>query len=111
MYEALIALLEATGIPAAEGPWNNAPQSGSYLEYQLEGQGAAFWADDEMQEQAISGSVDLFCRTNSREDFHKVQQALDASGVSWQLFSIQREVKNRLVHYEWTFELERLEDT
>ena len=108
MYDALIQLLEATGIPCAEGAWNRAPQTGSYIVYALDGQGESLWADDAQQQQAIQGSVDLFCRTAERAQFNAVQNALRASGLSWDLYSIQREPENRLIHYEWVFEMEVL---
>ena len=108
MYSELIALLAATKIPCAEGAWNNAPQTGSYIEYSIDGQGDALWSDDAQTQQAILGSVDLYCRTNDRTDFNAVQNALKASGVSWRLNSKQHETTNRLVHYEWTFEMEKI---
>lgn len=108
MYDALIALLQATKIPCAEGAWNNAPQSGSYIVYALEGEGDTLWGDGMQLHQVITGSVDLYCRDNDRTDFNKVQTALAASGLSWDLYSIQREATNRLVHYEWVFEMEKI---
>lgn len=108
MYDNLIALLQALGIPYTEGPWNRAPQTGDYLSYALDGQGDSLWGDDDQQQQAILGSVDLFCRSVDRTNFEAVQNALKASGVSWHLNSIFPEPKNRLIHYEWAFELEVL---
>ena len=35
-----------------------------------------------------------------------MQRALKATGISWRLNSIQREVSRKLYHYEWVFELE-----
>ena len=52
--------------------------------------------------------MDLFCRSVDRTNFHAVQNALKASGVSWDLYSIQREPANRIIHYRWAFELEVL---
>lgn len=108
MYNNLIALLQALGIPYAEGAWNRAPQTGDYLAYALDGQGDSLWGDDAQQQQAILGSVDLFCRSTDRTHFNAVQNALKASGVSWDLYSIQREPANRIIHYRWAFELEVL---
>lgn len=108
MYNNLITLLQALGIPYAEGAWNRAPQTGDYLVYALDGQGDSLWGDDAQQQQAILGSVDLFCRSVDRTNFEAVQNALKASGVSWHLNSISREPQNRLIHYEWAFELEVL---
>ena len=108
MYSELVALLAATKIPCAEGAWNNAPQTGSYIEYSLDGQGATVWGDNMQCQQVILGSVDLYCRTNDRTDFNAVQNALKSWGGSWSLNSIQHEVDNRLIHYEWVFEMEKI---
>ncbi len=108
MYSELIALLVATKIPCAEGAWNNAPQTGSYIVYSLDGEGATLWGDNMQQHQVILGSVDLFCRTNDRTDFNAVQDALKASGLSWDLNSIQHETTSRQIHYEWVFEMEKI---
>ena len=109
MYDAFVTLLKSTGIPLAEVAWSNAPQTGSYAVIALDDEASALWADDGQQQQAVQGTIDLFCRTSSRADFNTVQRALRETGVSWYLNSIQYENGGRLVHYEWVFELESVD--
>ena len=106
MYDALVTLLRSTGIPLAEGDWNIAPQTGSYAAVALDLEGETLWGNDSQRQQAIQGTVNLFCRTPDRTDFNTMQRALKATGISWRLNSIQREVSRKLYHYEWVFELE-----
>lgn len=108
MYSELIALLEATKIPCAERAFNSAPTTGSYLTYQLDGEGDVLWGDNMQLHQVITGSVDLYCRTKDRTDFNAVQSAFKAWDGSWDLNSIQTEPDNRLIHYEWTFQMEKI---
>lgn len=110
MYEALKTLLRSTGIPLAEGDWNNAPQTGSYAAIALDLEGATLWGSDRQRQQAIQGTVNLFCRTADRSDYNAIQNALWATGISWRLNSIQHEPARRMMHYEWIFELEDIEN-
>lgn len=109
MYDALVTLLRSTGIPFAEGDWNNAPQSGNYAAIALDLEGETLWGDGHQRQQAIQGTIHLFCRTRDRTDFNHIQRALDATGISWDLNSIQTETSRRMIHYEWVFELEDTE--
>ena len=109
MYDALITLLRSTGIPLAEGDWTNAPQTGNYAVIALDLEGETLWGDGHQRQQAIQGTVNLFCRTRDRADFYRIQRALDATGISWKLNRIQTENQRRMFHYEWVFELEDTE--
>ena len=109
MYDALKKLLWSTGIPFAEGDWNKAPETGSYAAIALDLEGDTLWGDGGQRQQAIQGTINLFCRTPDRSDFNKIQRALKAVGISWELSSIQREIARQLYHYEWVFELESIE--
>lgn len=109
MYDALKQLLWSTGIPFAEGDWNKAPETGSYAAIALDLEGETLWGDGRQQHQAVQGTINLFCRTPDMSDFYKIQRALDAMGISWDLNSIQREISRRLYHYEWVFELESVD--
>ena len=110
MFDALITLLKSTGIPLAEGAWNNAPQTGSWAAIALDGGAESLWGDDNQQQEAVEGTVDLFCRDNDRGDFRTMKAALKATGISFRLNSIQYETDRRLIHYEWVFQLEQIEE-
>ena len=107
MYERLIEKLKETGIPFADGGWSTAP-AGDYGTAELDGSGATVWADDAMQEQAMSGAVHLYTRGAGRVQMQKVQEALNSGEVSWRLNSVQYEESTNLTHYEWVFELEAM---
>ena len=108
MYDALIILLRSTGIPLVEGDWNRAPQEGPYAAITLDLESAPLWGSNHQRQQAIQGSISLFCRDTDRTAFETMQAALDAVEISWKLYSVQREVSKRLMHYEWVFELENI---
>lgn len=108
MYEELKTALEETGIALAEGDWDRAPQTGSYLILRLEGDGDTVWGDNHMRQQAVAGSVHLYCRTKDRTEFETVQAVLDGLELSWRYNYTQYEPRNHIVHYEWLFELERM---
>lgn len=108
MYEALKAALEQTGIPMAEGDWDRAPQSGSYIAVRLDSEGDSLWGDQHQQEQALEGSVHLFERSGDKANMQLIQSVLDGLELSWRLNSVQHEARNHIVHYEWVFQLEVL---
>lgn len=105
MLKHILKELEATGIAFEPTAWATAPGT-DYGAVALDGAGASVWADDRMQEQALEGTVDLFTRDEGHPQMKAVQAALDRSGVSWRLNSIQYEENTGLMHYEWVFELE-----
>jgi len=109
MYDAFKTLLWSTGIAFAEGDWNKAPETGSYAAIALDLEGDTLWGDGGQRQQAIQGTINLFCRTPDMADFRRIQTALKRSGISWDLNSIQRETGRRLYHYEWVFELESVD--
>ena len=65
MYSDLLTALAGTGIPLAEYAWDTKPDT-DYLVVQLDGQGDSLESDNVTTQQAIEGSVDLFCYTKSR---------------------------------------------
>lgn len=76
-----------------------------YIVWAEDGAGDTVFANGRLQNQAITGTVDLF--TDDPEDtvlFAGVQAALD--GVcAWKLNSIQYEDDTGLTHYEWAWEV------
>lgn len=76
-----------------------------YIVWAEDGAGDTVFGNGRMQNQAITGAVDLF--TDDPEDtglFEGVQAALD--GVcAWRLNSVQYEDDTGLTHYEWVWEV------
>lgn len=106
MYEALKAALEQTGIPMAEGDWDRAPQSGSYMTLRLDGETSSLWGDNHQQAQTVEGTVDLFVRSLDTSDVDIIQRVFDGLEISWRLYSTQYEPRNHIAHYEWLYRLE-----
>lgn len=81
-----------------------APQNvtGSYIVWAEDGQADAVWADGEMQEQVITGTVDYYTKAEQDGNIRKIQSALN-NVCSWRLESIQYE--DQLIHYEWVWEI------
>lgn len=108
MYSELIAALSATGLPTTEGDWDTRPET-DYISIQLDAQGDSLQSNNQTNEQAIEGSVDLFCYTKSRTNYDTVWAVLRGSGCAVRFSSIQYEPETRLTHYEWIFQLPYLE--
>lgn len=108
MYSDLLTALAGTGIPLAEYAWDTQPAT-DYLVIQLDGQGDSLESDNVTTQQAIEGSVDLFCYSKDRANYDAVWSALRTSGCAVRLSSVQYENETRLIHYEWIFQLPYLE--
>ena len=78
-----------------------------YIVWAEDGSGDTVFANGHLQNQVITGTVDLY--TDDPEDtklFDGIQAALD--GVcAWRLNSIQYEDNTGLTHYEWAWEMEK----
>lgn len=76
-----------------------------YIVWAEDGAGDTVFANGRLQNQAITGTVDLY--TDDPEDtalFEGVQSALDQV-CAWQLNSVQYEDDTGLTHYEWAWEV------
>lgn len=83
-----------------------APQSvtGSYIVWAEDNQASSVWADGEMQNQVIEGTVDYFTKSEFDATAETIQNALN--GVcSWRLSSIQYERDTGYIHYEWVWQV------
>lgn len=108
MYETLVSLLMASGIPFQEYAWDQRPDS-DYGVIALEGAGDTLAGNQHIQNQAIEGSIDLYTHSNDREKAATIQAILNSlDGCAWYLNSIQYEGDTRLIHWEWVFQLEAM---
>lgn len=69
------------------------------------GEADSFHADNHKTEQNITGTVDVFTKTEFDGLLDSVQTALDGLGAAWYLSSVQFEDDTQLIHYEWTWEI------
>lgn len=105
MYNDLITALQNTGLPLAEYAWDTNPDE-NFLVISIDGQGGTMAANDQITEQAIEGSLDLFCYDNDRTNISTIQGIFNSlGGCAWRLNSVQYEDDTRLIHWEWVFQL------
>lgn len=83
-----------------------APQNvtGSYIVWAEDNQADAVWADGQMQDQAIEGTVDYYTKLEGDMNVDAIQTALNGTGASWRLNSVQHENDTGYIHYEWTWQ-------
>lgn len=103
MLEQLKTALDATELPFAFAAWSKAPK-GDYGVYTPDG-AHDLEADDTHAEQAITGTVDYFTRSDGGTAKALIETALDAvEGLAWALNSVQYENDTGYLHLEWAFE-------
>lgn len=78
-----------------------------YIVWAEEGQANSVWSDNQMQNQAIQGTIDYFTKMEDDPNFDKIQNALSDAMVSFRLNSVQYEDDTKYIHYEWTWEIWR----
>ncbi len=82
-------------------------QTDQYVVWAEETQADSLWADDEIQEQAIQGTIDYFTKTENDPNVQAIQNALNCV-CSFRLNSVQYEDDTKFIHYEWAFEVDGL---
>lgn len=70
-----------------------------------EGEAVSFNSNNRKSCQNISGSVDLFTKTEFDPLIDDVQEALENLEVAWSLNSVQYEDDTNTIHYEWVWEV------
>lgn len=70
-----------------------------------DGEADSFNADNHKACQNITGTVDLFTKTEFDPLLDDVQAALEGLGVAWRLESVQYEDETNAIHYEWAWEV------
>lgn len=67
------------------------------------GEEDSFHADNHKREQRLTGSVDLFTKTEYDPLADDVQNKLEDLGLAWILNSVQYEEDTNLIHMEWNW--------
>ena len=108
MYETLVNALKATGIPFAEYQWRTRP-AGAFGVVQLERSASTVEGDDQIQERAYEGSVDLYMPQRDTDKIEQIEEVLrDNCDGAFVLSAILYEEETGLLHYEWVFQLEAI---
>lgn len=106
MLEQLKTALDATELPFAFAAWSKGSNvlQGDYGVYTPDGSND-LEADDTHAEQAITGTVDYFTRSDGGTAKALIETALDSvEGLAWALNSVQYERDSGYLHLEWAFE-------
>lgn len=109
MFEELLNALRSTGIEFAENAWVDAHKIGGNADYgcvSIDNAGRTVWSDDTLREQAVEGTVDLFCHGSGREHAVTIQNIFSMLHVSFRLSDVSYEQDTRLTHWTWVFQLE-----
>lgn len=56
-------------------------------------------------ERSITGTVDLYTKTENDPLIDSIPQALESAGVAWYFNSFQYETETGLLHFEWAWEV------
>ena len=76
-----------------------------YIVWAEDGQGDTVFANGEMRNQAITGTVDLFTQTLEGEPLIEAIPAALNGKCAWWLGSVQYEDDTGLLHVEWIWEV------
>lgn len=69
----------------------------------------SFEADNRKAEQFISGSLNYFTKREFDPVIDDLQEALNETGIIWALESVQYEPETGLIHYEWRWDIGKVE--
>ena len=67
--------------------------------------GNQYYSDNQVSEQAITGSTDYFTKMEYDPVIDDIQKANASMGLAWRLNSVQFEEDTGLIHYEWAWEV------
>ena len=108
-FDELIAALESTDIPFAEGGWMEADDlREDYGVYALDGRRDMI-SDGRHSEKMLEGTVDFFCRSSRGDDkADLIEAAMDSIGCPWRLeYGPHYEEETGYTHWEWVFNVLR----
>lgn len=75
-----------------------------------DGEDGASYGNNHKTEQTITGTADLFTRTEFDPLADSVQDVLEGLGCAWNLESVQYEEDTNLIHMEWRWRIANGED-
>lgn len=102
LYKVKNALLE---VPCNLFHYYAAKKPDKYIVWAESGEGGTLYANNQMEEQAIVGTIDYFTKTDFDQNIDAIQNALRSAEISFSLESVQYEEETEYIHYEWKFEV------
>ena len=108
MYDTLVTKLKAIrGVQFAEYEWKTRP-AGDFGTVQIDFEAEVDTGDNEKQDRAWEGSIDLYTHGAGTAAMAAVESVLaECCECSWYLNSEQYEQETGLVHREYVFQLEK----
>lgn len=82
--------------------WRNV-QEDRYIIWAEDGESNSFHGGNRKAEQQLTGTIDLFTKTEYDSAADQIQEGLNNLGVGWELISTQFEEETNLIHWEWEF--------
>lgn len=76
-----------------------------WLVWAENGEENSFHSDNKKSCQTITGTVDLFTKTEFDSLADQVQDTLEALGAAWYLYDVQYEEETNLKHFTWHWEV------
>lgn len=80
-------------------------QTGNYIVWAEDGEGASGHADNKKTTQVIQGTIDYFTKDEFDPVVKQIQEKLNEAEIAWRLNSIQHERDTGYIHYEWVWEM------
>lgn len=74
-----------------------------YIVWMEESEGSSLEADNRKQAHSISGTVDLFTKTEFDPLVDAIHDALNTEQIGFYLNSVQYEDTTKYIHYEWVW--------
>lgn len=99
------ALLTVTDNVGHYTAWDD---SDRYIVWAEDMEVAALNTDNYKGGQTIEGTIDYFTKSEDDENIEKIQLALNAARIGWELNSVQYEDETRFIHYEWLFRVRQM---
>lgn len=78
---------------------------GNYIVWSEDGQADAIHANNRMQEQVATGTIDYFTKIDEDPNFQAIQKALNDAEISFRWESTQYERDTKYIHHEWVWEV------
>jgi len=76
-----------------------------YVVWSEDGESTSTYHDNGKYIQVITGTIDLFTKTEFDTLVDQIQNSLSDAGISYALESVQYEDETQYIHYEWRFEV------
>lgn len=80
------------------------PKKERYIVWAEDGEGDSLRTDNGRTEKVLTGTADLFTKTEGDAAVRKIEEALELAGISFYLNSVQYEDETGYIHFEWRWE-------